>query len=119
MGSEVNAVVHLAGWLMIVLGGAVLFAAFPGRYGSAAMLPGLIGAAGLPFGLSFLAFQYVVAAHFRKANVLWLVTALFAIGALLSIVGRAIDLHGFCAEHGISYAEYVLCGGAFAQAGSD
>lgn len=100
------------GWVMIVVSGAVLFAAFPGKYGSAALLPDFIGTVGLPFALAFVALQYVVAARFRRAKVLWLVTGLFAIGAMLGVVGRVIDVHGFCVEHNISYAEYVLCGGA-------
>jgi hypothetical protein len=103
------------GWLMIVVSGAVLFAAFPGKYGSRALLPEFIGTFGLPFALAFAAVQYAVAARLRRAKVLWLVTVLFVIGAILGTVGRAIDLRGFCAEHNISYAEYVLCGGACAS----
>lgn len=104
--------VSIIGWLMIVVGGAVLLVAFPGKYGSGPLLPEFLGTVGLPFALAFAAIQYAVAARFRRAKVLWLVTVLFAIGAILGTVGRAIDLHGFCAEHNISYAEYVLCGGA-------
>ncbi len=105
----------LAGWLMIVVSGVVLFVAFPGEYGGSALVPRFIGAIGLPFGLAFAAFQYAVAVRFREAKVLWLVSGLFALGAMLGIVGRAIDLHGLCAEYSISYAEYVVCSGACAS----
>jgi hypothetical protein len=102
----------IAGWVMIVVSGAILFAAFPGEYGGSALLPRFIGAVGLPFGLAFAAIQCAVAAYFRKARVLWLVVALFIVGAVLGAFGRAIDIDGFCAKQHISYITYVVCGGA-------
>jgi hypothetical protein len=105
----------IAGRLMIVVSAGVLFVAFPGEYGNHSLLPGFIGGVGLPFGLVFAAIQCAVAVHFRKAKVLWLVAGLFVVGALLGTFGRAIDVDGFCAEHHISYAAYIVCGGACAS----
>jgi hypothetical protein len=101
----------LAGWLMIVLSALVLFAAFPGEF-DYAPLPDFIGTVGLPFALVYGTMQVAFVAYFRKARVVWLVTGLFIVGVLLSAIGRAIDIHGFFARHGISYMEYVLCGGS-------
>jgi hypothetical protein len=103
--------VSVIGWLMIVVSGLVFFIAFPGEYNNA-LLPEFIGTIGIPFAIAYTVLQYAVAAHFGKSRVLWLVTGLFVAGAMLGAVGRAIDIHGFFAEHGISYPEYVLCGGA-------
>ena len=101
----------LTAWLMIVVSGLVLFAAFPGRYNTV-LLPQFIGTLGIPFAIIFTVIQYAVAVQFRKPRVLWLVTGLFVTGAMLATIGRAIDLHGFFAEHNISYTAYLLCGGA-------
>jgi hypothetical protein len=101
----------LAGWMMIVVSGLVLFVAFPGEY-NFALLPEFIGSVGIPFAIAFAAFQYALAAHFRKARVLWLVTGLFVVGIMLGAVGRAIDMDGFFAEHRISYLKCLLCGGS-------
>lgn len=104
----------LAAWLMIVVSGLVLFAAFPGKY-NIVLLPQFIGTLGIPFAIAFTAIQYGVAVQFRKPRVLWLVTGLFIAGAMLATIGRVIDLHGFLAEHNISYTAYILCGGACAS----
>jgi hypothetical protein len=101
--------VHLAGWLMIGVGGAVLFAAFPGET-NVALLPEFIVRVGTPFAVVYTAFQAALVPYFRKSRVLWLVIGLFAVGAILGAIGRAIDIDGFCARHGISYTQYVLCG---------
>lgn len=99
---------------MIVVGGLVLFAAFPGRY-NVTYFPEFIGTFGAPFAIVFMAFQLALAVHLKKARVLWLVIGLFSAGVALGFVGRAIDIHGFCAEHQISYLEYLLCGGSCAS----
>jgi len=101
----------LLGWLMIAVSGLVLFLAFPGEY-NAVLLPQFIGNVGLPFAIVHTAFQYGLAVYFRKSRVLGLVTALFVVGILLGAVGRAIDIHGFFAEHRISYVKYLLCSGS-------
>ena len=100
----------LAGWALIVIGGAVMFAAFPGRY-NVAVLPEFLGDYGVAFAVVFGAVQAALVAGLRKGRAVALAGVLFAVGALLGVIGRAVDLHGFCAEHGVSYLEYVLCAG--------
>ena len=102
----------IVGWVMLVVGGGVMIAAFPGKYGTGPMAPQFLGAFGVPFALVFTVVQCVAAAQFRKAKVLWLVAGLSVGGAMLGLIGRTIDLHGFCAEHHVSYFAYVLCAGA-------
>jgi hypothetical protein len=80
-------------------------------YGGA-LLPEFIGKVGIPFGLVFMALQYAVAVYFGKSRVLWLVTGLFIVGAMLAIIGWALDIGGFLAEYGISSMEYLLCAGS-------
>ncbi len=111
LGRMLDIMAPLAGWLMIVVSGLVLFAAFPGQY-NVTLLPEFIGTVGVPFAIAYIAFQCALVGYFKKARVLWLVMALFVVGVMLSIVGRAIDIHGFYAEHHVSYLEYLLCGGA-------
>jgi hypothetical protein len=86
-------------------------AVFPGRF-NIAYLPEFLGTVGVPFALLYAGVQYAVAASMKKLRALALVTVAFLVGAGLGAVGRAIDLHGFAAEHGVSYAEYVLSAGA-------
>ena len=102
--------VLLAGWLMIAVSGLVLFAAFPGKY-NLALLPEFIGTFGVPFAITYIAFQSALAAYFKKSRILWLVMGCFLAGVMLSVIGRAIDIHGFFVKHQISYFEYLLCGG--------
>jgi hypothetical protein len=96
---------------MIVVSLGVMTAVFPGRF-NVAYLPDFLGSFGIPFALLFAGVQYALAAYTKKPRALALVTAAFFVGAGLGAVGRAIDLHGFAAEHGVSYAEYILCAGA-------
>ena len=101
----------LVGWGMIVVSLGVMAAVFPGQL-NVVYLPDFLGSFGIPFALLYAGVQYAVAAWTKKPRALALVTAAFLVGAGLGAVGRSIDLHGFAAEHGVSYAEYILCAGA-------
>ena len=106
-----NSMTPLAGWVMIVVSALVIYAAFPGRF-NVVFLPRFLGAFGIPFAILYLGAQYALAAYLRRRRGLLLVTVLFILGAALGALGRAVDIHGFFAEHDISYFEYVLCAGS-------
>jgi hypothetical protein len=101
----------LVGWGMIVVSLGLMMAAFPGRF-NVVYLPDFLGTFGIPFAVVYAGVQCALAAYTKKPRALALVIVAFLVGAGLGVVGRAIDLHGFAAEHGVSYAEYTLCGGA-------
>ena len=104
----------IAAWLMIMLSLGVMFAAFPGRY-NVVYAPGFIGNYGLLFGLLYAAAQYAVAVFLKSRRAVVLISGLFLVGAGLGAIGRALDIHGFYAEHNVSYTSYVFASGACAS----